>query len=105
MNQLGDQNLTVSYTDAKGTTKTCTYKITVKDYIDHIELNPNTLTGDYGDSLSDVLGTSVTYKVYYASDMSNPVTGTVTESMITNASSYKDNVVTEQTMTIAYFTC
>lgn len=48
---LGEQTITVSYTE--GATKTATYKVTVVDYLDYIEVTGNKKTDyKYGDSFS-----------------------------------------------------
>ena len=56
---LGEQTLTVTYTK-DGVTQTCTYKVTVNNYVDKIEIvsAPTKTTYGYGDSL-DLTGGSI----------------------------------------------
>ena len=59
---LGTRDLTVTYGG-----KTATYEVTVKDYVTEIKVNPDTVTGDYNDELSDLIAdNSIEYVVTYA---------------------------------------
>ena len=59
---LGEQTLNVTY---GGITKT--YKVTVKDYVTGIKVNPDTVTGKYNEELSKIItDNNITYTVTYA---------------------------------------
>ena len=59
---LGEQTLNVTY---GGITKQ--YKVTVKDYVTGIKVNPDTVTGKYNEELSSIItDNSITYTVTYA---------------------------------------
>ena len=60
--ELGEQTINVTY---GGITKT--FKVTVKDYVTGITVNPNEVTGRYNEELSSIItSNSITYTVTYA---------------------------------------
>ena len=99
MNTLGDQELTVSYTDAKGTTKTCTYTITVKDYVTGITVKPTSVTAAKGTTMSQVItDNTMTYEVTYAK--AGPQGDVTLTADMTDG--YSTTVTGAQTVTVTY---
>ena len=91
---LGEQTLTVTYGG-----KTDTYKVTVKDYVTKITLNPDTVTGTVKDTLLKVINdNNIKYSVVYAKAGSTTPVDLV-NSMVTG---YSDTVTTAQTLTVTY---
>ena len=92
--KLGDQTLTITYGG-----QTTTYKVNVKDYITGITVTPNTVTGDYGTELGDLINTnSIKYTVTYAKAGAKTPTA-LTESMVAG---YNKESITDQNLTITY---
>ena len=92
--KLGDQTLTITYGG-----QTTTYKVNVKDYITGITVAPNTVTGNNGTELADLINAnSIKYTVTYAKAGAKTPTA-LTESMVTG---YNKESTTDQNLTITY---
>ena len=91
---LGEQTVTVEY----GGQQT-TFKVNVKDYVTKIAVNPATVTGTYGDTLTSIINNNnVMYTVTYAK-AGDKTAVAVAESMVTG---YNQNTITAQNLTITY---
>ena len=91
---LGEQTVTVEY----GGQQT-TFKVNVKDYVTKIAVNPATVTGTYGDTLTNIINNNnVMYTVTYAK-AGDKTAVAVTESMVTG---YNPNILTAQNLTVTY---
>ena len=91
---LGEQTVTVEY----GGQQT-TFKVNVKDYVTKIAVNPATVTGTYGDTLTSIINNNnVMYTVTYAK-AGDKAAVAVAESMVTG---YNQNTITAQNLTITY---
>ena len=92
---LETRNLTVTYGG-----QTATYEVTVKDYVTGIKVNPDTVTGDYNDELSDVItDSSIKFVVTYAkAGDQSPIA--LTDAMVTTT--YDKQDTNEQTLTVKY---
>ena len=91
---LGEQTVTVKY----GGQQT-TFKVNVKDYVTKIAVNPATVTGTYGDTLTSIINNNnVMYTVTYAK-AGDKTAVAVAESMVTG---YNQNTITAQNLTITY---
>ncbi len=90
--QLGEQTLTITYGG-----QTTTYKVTVRDYVTGITVNPDNLNGTYNTSLADLIQNvkyQVTYKVAGAQPEQN-----LTEAMV---SGYTPTSIQTQNLTVTY---
>ena len=91
---LGEQTVTVEY----GGQQT-TFKVNVKDYVTKIAVNPATVTGTYGDTLTNIINNNnIMYTVTYAK-AGDKTAVAVAESMVTG---YNPNTITAQNLTITY---
>ena len=91
---LGEQTVTVEY----GGQQT-TFKVNVKDYVTKIAVNPATVTGTYGDTLTSIINNNnVMYTVTYAK-AGDKTAVAVAESMVTG---YNQNTLTAQNLTVTY---
>ena len=91
---LGEQTVTVEY----GGQQT-TFKVNVKDYVTKIAVNPATVAGTYGDTLTNIINNNnVMYTVTYAK-AGDKTAVAVTESMVTG---YNPNTLTAQNLTVTY---
>ena len=91
---LGEQIVTITY----GGQQT-TFKVNVKDYVTKIAVNPATVTGTYGDTLTSIINNNnVMYTVTYAK-AGDKVAVAVSESMVTG---YNSNTLTAQNLTVTY---
>ena len=91
---LGEQTVTVEY----GGQQT-TFKVNVKDYVTKIAVNPATVTGTYGDTLTSIINNNnVMYTVTYAK-AGDKAAVAVSESMVTG---YNQNTLTAQNLTVTY---
>ena len=91
---LGEQTVTVEY----GGQQT-TFKVNVKDYVTKIAVNPATVTGTYGDTLTNIINNNnVMYTVTYAK-AGDKTAVAVAESMVTG---YNPNILTAQNLTVTY---
>ena len=92
--QLGEQEITITYGG-----QTVTYKVTVKDYVTGITVNPNTVTGKYNDELSKLINdNNITYTVTYAkAGAKTPVV--LAESIVAG---YNKTNIAEQNLTVTY---
>ena len=91
---LGEQTVTVEY----GGQQT-TFKVNVKDYVTKIAVNPATVTGTYGDTLTSIINNNnVMYTVTYAK-AGDKTAVAVAESMVTG---YSQNTITAQNLTVTY---
>ena len=91
---LGEQTVTVEY----GGQQT-TFKVNVKDYVIKIAVNPATVTGTYGDTLTNIINNNnVMYTVTYAK-AGDKTAVAVAESMVTG---YNPNILTAQNLTVTY---
>ena len=91
---LGEQTVTVEY----GGQQT-TFKVNVKDYVTKIAVNPATVTGTYGDTLTNIINNNnVMYTVTYAK-AGDKTAVAVAESMVTG---YNPNTLTAQNLTVTY---
>ena len=91
---LGEQTVTVEY----GGQQT-TFKVNVKDYVTKIAVNPATVTGTYGDTLTSIINNNnVMYTVTYAK-AGDKTAVAVAESMVTG---YNANTLTAQNLTVTY---
>ena len=92
--QLGEQEITITYGG-----QIVTYKVTVKDYVTGITVNPNTVTGKYNDELSKLINdNNITYTVTYAkAGAKTPVV--LAESMVAG---YNKTNIAEQNLTVTY---
>ena len=92
--QLGEQEITITYGG-----QTVTYKVTVKDYVTGITVNPNTVTGKYNDELSKLINdNNITYTVTYAKAGAKPPV-VLAESMVAG---YNKTNIAEQNLTVTY---
>ena len=91
---LGEQTVTITY----GGQQT-TFKVNVKDYVTKIAVNPATVTGTYGDTLTSIINNNnVMYTVTYAK-AGDKTAVAVAESMVTG---YSQNTITAQNLTVTY---
>ena len=91
---LGEQTVTITY----GGQQT-TFKVNVKDYVTKIAVNPATVTGTYGDTLTSIINNNnVMYTVTYAK-AGDKTAVAVAESMVTG---YNQNTLTAQNLTVTY---
>jgi hypothetical protein len=91
---LGEQTITVTYGG-----KETTYKVTVKDYVTEIAVNPSTVSATVGDSLEKILSdNSIMYTVIYAKAGARPPT-TLTKNMVTG---YNASSSISQNLTVTY---
>ncbi len=89
---IAEQTLTVTYGG-----QTTTYKVTVRDYVTGITVNPNTLTGTYNTNLADLIQNvkyEVTYKAAGPQGEQNLTTGMV--------SGYTPTSIQTQNLTVTY---
>ena len=90
---LGEKELTVTYGG-----ETTTYKVNVKDYVTGITVNPDTVTGEYNDTLADLIDdNTITYSVVYAK--AGAQTDTLPESLL---SAYDPTSTIAQELTVTY---
>ena len=91
---LGEQTVTITY----GGQQT-TFKVNVKDYVTKIAVNPATVAGTYGDTLTNIINNNnVMYTVTYAK-AGDKTAVAVAESMVTG---YNPNTLTAQNLTVTY---
>ena len=91
---LGEQTVTVEYGEQQ-----TTFKVNVKDYVTKITVNPATVTGTYGDTLTNIINNNnVMYTVTYAK-AGDKTAVAVAESMVTG---YNQNTLTAQNLTVTY---
>ncbi len=92
--KLGEQTVTITYGGQEVTTK-----VTVKDYVTKISVEPKTVTGTYGDTLTDVINNnSIKYTVTYAKAGEKEAQNLI-ESMV---SGYNENTLEAQSLTVKY---
>jgi len=94
---------TITYTveDLAGNKEIITRTITVKDHITGITFTPTVVTGNYNETLVQVIEkTPVTYVVNYASGDAAKVTGTITEDMLSG--DYDATSTVAQELTVKY---
>ena len=93
-NILGEQTVTVTYGG-----QTDTFKVKVQDYVTGITINPDTVTGKYNDTLTDIItANSIKYTVTYASaGQQTPV-----DLVDTMVSGYNATSTTTQNLTVTY---
>ena len=92
--QLGEQEITITYGG-----QTVTYKVTVKDYVTGINVNPTSVTGKYNDELSTLINdNNITYTVTYAKGGAQSPAA-LTESMVAG---YSKTKTSKQSLTVTY---
>ena len=93
-NILGEQTVTVTYGG-----QTDTFKVRVQDYVTGITINPDTVTGKYNDTLTDIItANSIKYTVTYASaGQQTPV-----DLVDTMVAGYNATSTTTQNLTVTY---
>ena len=93
-NILGEQTVTVTYGG-----QTDTFKVKVQDYVTGITINPDTVTGKYNDTLTDIItANSIKYTVTYASaGQQTPV-----DLVDTMVAGYNATSTTTQNLTVTY---
>jgi len=98
MAELGDYTVKVIYGGFNDT-----FPIKVKDYVDHIDIDPSEVTGvAYGTSLQDIIDKlNVTYTVNYAKT-GDKAAIKLNSSMLKNTTPYNPNTLTSQTLTFVY---
>ena len=97
MEELGDQTVTVTYAGF-----TDTFPIKVKDYVDHITINPPEAEGTVKEALQDIIDRlNVTYTVHYAKAGDKDAV-TLLASMLKETTPYDPNSTTVQNLTFVY---
>ncbi len=92
--ELGKRKLKITYQN-----QTIEYEIEVKDYVKEIKVEPNSVTGKYGDSLEKLINdNNIHYTVVYASGKRKGPQE-LTENMVSN---YNDSIITAQNLIVAY---
>ena len=96
---IGEVEVTVTYgKDADGNPVTDTFKITVKDYVTGITINPDTVSGTYNDTLSDIISdNTIKYTVTYAKAGAQPAVDLI-DTMVLGYNPIK----TTQNLTVTY---
>ena len=91
---LGDQTITITYGG-----QTDTFVVNVKDYVTGITVNPSSVTGEYGDTLTDIINdNSITYTVTYAKGGAKSPEA-LTDDMVTG---YDSTSIEVQNLTVTY---